>query len=89
MATIWSVHAYRRICRVDIDDRKTQRFDYCQGDEASMRGLFAEFKDNPQILAAELRDPFGTVVDRYDRLLDLWPNLHAGLLEAVVEPRLR
>jgi hypothetical protein len=52
-----------------------QRFEYLSGTEADMRFYFEWFKDNPQVLAVELHGHLVTVVERFDRLLDLLPDL--------------
>lgn len=98
---MWTVHVYRRLCRVDADAKANghhgmSRFEYLTGSEADMRFYFNEFKDNPQVLAVELRDPLATIVERVDRLVDLVPAgewLFAGidpvaLRQAVLEPAL-
>jgi hypothetical protein len=90
----WSVHVYRKLCRVDALDRAqgrvgVQRFEYLSGTEADMRFYFEEFKANPQVLAVELHGHLVTVVERFDRLLDLLPDVDpAAAREAIVEPRL-
>src|SRR4051794_13415779 len=83
---------YRRLCRLDLSDRaeglRTRRFESLSGTEEEMRGFFGEFKDNPQVLAAEL---YGgpNVAERFDRLVDLLPDVDpAALRLAVLEPRL-
>jgi hypothetical protein len=88
----WSIHVYRRLCRVDASDHakgwRTRRFEYLSGTEADMRFYFGEFKDNPQVLAVEL---YGgpKVVESFDRLADLLPDVDpAALRQAVLEPRL-
>jgi hypothetical protein len=59
------------------------------GDADAMTGMFAELRDNPQILAVELRNHLGAVVDRHDRLVDTLPALDSlPLRAAVLEPRL-
>jgi hypothetical protein len=51
--------------------------------------MFAEFKDNPQVLAVELRNHLGTVVDDFDRLVDTLSAVDpAALRSAVLESRL-
>lgn len=90
----WSVIVYRRLCRVDAGDRAqgrvgVPRFEYLAGTEADMRFYFGEFKDNPQILAVELRGPLVAVMDSFDRLVDLLPAVDSDdLRQAVLEPRL-
>lgn len=90
----WSVFVYRRLCRVDAGDRAqgrvgVPRFEYLTGTEADMRAYFEWFKDNPQILAVELRGPLVAVVDRFDRLVDLLPDVDSDALrQAVLEQRL-
>jgi hypothetical protein len=90
----WSVFVYRRLCRVDAGDRAqgrvgVPRFEYLTGTEADMRFYFEEFKANPQVLAVELHGSLVAVVERFDRLLELLPDVDpAALREAVLEPRL-
>jgi hypothetical protein len=60
----------------------TPRFEYLDGAEADVRGLFAEFKDNPQALAVELRNHLGVVVDRFDRLMDTLPAVDPAALRS-------
>src|SRR5262245_88351 len=92
----WSLYMYRRLCRVDAEARALgqlgpPRLENMTGSEADMRGLFAEFANNPQVLAVELRHQ-GVVVDRCDGLLNLLPDLltvdGAQLRAAVLEPAL-
>jgi hypothetical protein len=88
----WSVHVYRRLCRVDASDHaegmRTRRFEFLSGTEADMRFYFGEFANNPQVLAVELyRGPI--VVDRFDRLMVTLPTVEpAALRSAVLEPAL-
>lgn len=90
----WSVHLYRRLCRVDADARAKghhgmSRFEYLTGTEADMRFYFGEFKDNPQVLVVELRNPLATIIARFDRLMDLLPDVDPSAARlAVLEPRL-
>lgn len=91
---VWHLFVYHRLCRVDADARAKghhgmSRFEYLAGTEADMRFYFGEFKDNPQVLAVELRDPLATIVERFDRLMDTLPTVDpAALRLAVLEPRL-
>jgi hypothetical protein len=88
----WSVHVYRRLCRVDASDHakgmRTRRFEYLSGTEADMRFYFGEFANNPQVLAVELYcGP--NVVERLDRLMETLPTVDpAALRSAVLEPAL-
>lgn len=90
----WTVILYRRLCRVDADAIAKgcfgmSRFEYLAGTEADMRFYFEEFKDNPQVLAVELRDSLAAVVGRFDRLVDLLPDVDPDALhQAVLEQRL-
>jgi hypothetical protein len=94
MAGQFNLYVYRRLCRVDAEVRELgwygpPRFEYMAGTEADMRFYFAEFRNNPQVLAVELRNHLGEVEDRFDRLVDSLPNVDAAALRlAVLEPRL-
>jgi hypothetical protein len=85
---------YRRVCRVDAQARALgqlgpPRLEYMTGSEEDMRFYFAEFANNPQVLAAELRNDLGAVVERFDRLVAALPALEqAQLRAAVLEPAL-
>jgi hypothetical protein len=92
MTVKWHLLVYRRLCRVDAADRvkgtHTRRFEYLSGAEADMRGFFDEFAGNPQVLAVELYCD-ANVVERFDRLVDLLPDVDPVALHlAVLEPRL-
>jgi hypothetical protein len=92
MAGLFCLHVYRRICGVDASDHvkgmRIRRFEFLSGTEADMRFYFGEFRDNLQVLAAELWCG-GSVVDRFDRLMDTLPTVDAaGLRLAVLEPLL-
>jgi hypothetical protein len=62
------------------------RFEHLTGTEMEAREFFVLFKDNPQVLAVELRGP-GGVKDRFDRLMDLLPELEPSAVRtAILEP---
>jgi hypothetical protein len=88
----WYLMVYRRLCRVDVIDHakgmRTRRFEFLSGTDTDMRFYFDFFRDNPQVLAVELWGG-GSVVDRFDRLMDALPTVDpAALRLAVLEPRL-
>ncbi len=91
---LWSVHLYRRLCRVDADARAKghhgmSRFEYLTGTEADMHFYFEEFQGNPQVLAVELRNQLATIIARFDRLMDLLPDVDPSAARlAILEPRL-
>lgn len=90
----WTVITYARIRTIDAACHATgqlgpRRFERLTGSEADMRETFKFYKDvaYPHVLAAELYDPSGAVVDRYDRLMDLLPALTpARVMDAILEP---
>ena len=91
MTSNWSLMVYRRLCQVDARDHakgiRTRRFEYLSGSEEEMRGFFHEFAASPQTLAVELYCG-GSVVERFDRLVELLPDVDmAALRLAVLEPR--
>jgi hypothetical protein len=99
----WCLFVYRKLCEVDVSARQDgcygmKRFEYLRGSEADMRFFFAEFCRSDQVLAVELINNLGSVVDRQDRLVELVDRLKTDkveggigywpVVEAVVERRL-
>jgi hypothetical protein len=97
----WCLFVYRKLCEVDVKSHEDgnhgmKRFEFLSGSEDKMRSYYAEFcRGKRQILAVELINDMGSVVERQDGLIDLidWLKTDKGewdagnwpVVEAVME----
>jgi hypothetical protein len=97
----WSLFVYRKLCEVDVASRQDgnhgmKRFEFLSGSEDKMRFYFDEFcRAERQVLAVELINDMGSVVERMDGLVELidrlktdkgeWDASNWPVVEAVME----